>query len=221
MGKRTTRIAVIGSLGLMLLVAAFLAGSPVTATGTGSCDPFDVSCLKTTNLYGTDICSSTNTNCLVAYQSLGIAVCSPTNTACATTYASVIRTSVPTIPVGTVEAALIGTPVSNAALVGTALASGTGIPSIIPPNVYGIDLCALSDTNCLLAKQTLGVPICPPDDQLCRDRYNSIYSALRTYTPRDQTPYAQSTANTGGYNRYVVGNSNDPNTAGIIHTLGR
>ena len=220
MGKRTIRIAVIGSIGVMLLVAAFLAGSPVTATGTGACDPFDVNCLKTANLYGTDICSSTNTNCLINYQSLGIAVCAPTNAVCATTYASVIRTTVPGTPTATLDPAIYGTPISTAAL-GTVLASGTGIPSTIPPNTYGIDLCSLTDTNCLLSKQSLGIPICPPDDQMCRDKYNAIYAPIRTYTPRDQTPFAQSTYATGGYQRYVVGNSDDPNTAGVIHALGK
>ena len=87
------RMAMLSCIGAFLMLVVFTAGSsPVQAVGTGNCDPFDVNCLRTNNLYGADICAAGNTNCLTSYLALGVPVCAPGNTACVNTYANLILT---------------------------------------------------------------------------------------------------------------------------------
>lgn len=246
------RVAMVGCIGAFLVLVAFAAGSsPVGAVGTGNCDPFDVNCLRTNNLYGADICAAGNTNCLTSYQKLGVPVCAPGNAVCAATYANVIAvgggTSTPSGVIGgantanTVNTGFGAAPppyqsggfdfgnkpvftISTPTAVVVPLVNGT-VVSVPPTSVtgkYGIDICSTNDTNCLLTQQMQGVPICPPGDEACRQQYAGVYKPIPTYGYGTGTPSSDQNPNAGsGSRRYVVGGSTDATGAAGIIVVTR
>lgn len=211
MRQRTARLRATAAVGAVLVMAALFSTlsrpAPVTATGTGNCDPYDITCLRAANLYASDICAVNNTTCLQFYQALGLPICAPTNATCAAQNAAVIATTTPASNVVTINGTPAGTPLSAAQATGTAAASAA-------PGQYGINICPSKDTSCLQQNQAKGIPICPPDDMSCLSTYASANTAIPTYTGVEQTSVVLP--------RYAVGvnnnNGSGSGNVGVIHT---
>ncbi len=158
MRRRSIRIWGTTAAALTLLTIALVSTLSVTATGTGTCDPFDLACLRNTNLTASDVCAVNDQECIRFYQLRGLTICPTNNTTCQTQYASL--------------------------LLGTTIPGATPVPI----NQYGINICSQRDYDCLRANQAKGIPICPPDDYNCLDSFAALAPPIPTYGTLEQTP---------------------------------
>lgn len=201
--------------------------------GADICAATNTTCLTTYQSLGISVCNPTNAVCTAAFAGVigrGSSGTGGTNagfpTVAPASFAGGVSGAVAPTPYMTGGFAS-GSPapiftISTPTAVKAPLSSSTAITGTpVPAGKYGIDLCAATDTNCLLTQQQQGVPICPPDDAKCRETYVGVYKPLQTFAPASSATVVPEIGNTGGSGaslpRYVVGGSDAAaNTSGVI-----